>query len=130
MKHLYLSSGDSLETFPDNKWFDFTVLIPNGLHLDGKYVCALIEVYFNIKLTSEMYVYSDLCEYSYIQDTYRPIMRIVRKTSVFTKLIYLPVKTSRVGTIRIYIRDKNNNIPTLAAKEMRCTILLKKKKIK
>ena len=128
MIHLYLSSLDSLSAFPDNLWYDFTVLLPKPLDLQGVYSCALLEIDFDKKLNKDVYLFCDMCEYSYLRDGYQPILRVIQKTSVFTKLIYIPVKTSRINTIRIYIRDEEGQVPSLNVKSCRCTISLKNTK--
>ena len=71
--YLFLNSNDSKSLHPN-----FTVELPTPLELHGNWKCALAEILYSKSIGQKLYVYCDICEYSYIADGYKPILRIVK----------------------------------------------------
>ncbi len=125
MKYLFLNSQDSKSTQPLNEPFDFTIDLPQPLILEGKWKCGLSEIGFSNPIADELYVYCDMCEYSYVKDSNQPILRIVRGSRLYTKPYFIPIVNQHVSRIRVYIRDEFGQIPSIAVERSRCTLLLK-----
>ena len=122
--YLFLNSQDSLSVHPKNTSFDFTVELPQPINVDGKSKIALSEINYSEVHEKDLYVYCDVCDYSYVKDGYKPILRIVNKSCIYNKLIYIPISSSYIPRIRIYIRDENNQIPSFNIETLRCTVAI------
>ena len=125
MKYLFLSSEDSTSTHPSNSMFDFTIEFPQPLELEGKWECALTEIVYSDSINGDLYVYCDICAYSYVSDSYKPLLRIVDGSDIFEKQYFIPVTQQVVPRLRLYIRDKQGNIPSVDEETLRCTLALK-----
>jgi hypothetical protein len=127
MKYLYLDSEDSKDSHPQNKPFDFTVEMPTPLELEGNWSCALAEIYFTREaLTQDLYVYCDLCDYNYVNQQYSPILRIINSgDEIFDKCFYVPLVNKLISRIRIYIKTKSGEKPSVSIQKLRCTLQLK-----
>ena len=123
--YLFLNSNDSKSLHPDNKPFNFTVELPTPLELRGDWKCALAEISYPKSIRRELYVYCDICEYSYIADGYKPILRIVKSGDIYNQLFYQPITTSLVSRIKIYIKDETGIEPSVDVESLRCTLKLK-----
>ena len=127
MKYLYINSNDSKEIFKDNSPFDFTVELSDFLDLTRNWSVALSEIWFdNSRIDQQLNIFSDICDYNHIFDNQLPILRRIYNTSEFINLYFIKLSRSHISTIRIYIRDKNNEIPSIDVSEVNCTLLLKK----
>ncbi len=125
MKYLFLNSEDSKSTQPLNEAFDFTIDLPQPLLLEGKWKCGLAEIGFSNPIGDELYVYCDICDYSYVTDSNKPILRIVRGSRLYTQPFFIPIINQHVSRIRVYIRDESGQIPSVVVQQSRCTLLLK-----
>ena len=52
------------------------------------------------------------------------MLRIVNKSCIYNKLMYIPISSPYIPRIRIYIRDENNQIPSFNVKTLRCTVAI------
>ena len=125
MEYLYLNSQDSQSTQPLNNAYDFTIDLPQPIIHNGKWKCALAEIIFSQSIRQDLYIYCDVCDYSYVRNTYGPILRIVKGSKVYAKPLYIPLKIQYLSRIRIYIRDENGQTPSDPLKQSRCTLLIK-----
>ena len=125
MMYLFLNSNDSKSLHPDNSPFNFTVELPTPLELHGDWKCALAEISYPKSIRRELYVHCDICEYSYIADSYKPILRIVKSGDIYNQLFYQPITTSLVSRIKIYIKDETGNEPSVDVESLRCTLKIK-----
>ena len=122
MKYLYLSSNDSLDYYPTNNPFDFTVNLPYSL--SGQFVVALAEVHYTSH-EEELFIFCDLCEDSYIKDNSLPILRTVSNIGEFSNLYFHTVTRKSIQRIRIYITNKNLDKPSYDIGPVRCLLILK-----
>lgn len=125
MQYLFLHSQDSLLTYPQNHPTDFTIDLPQPLQLPGKWSIALTEINIIPNKKIDLYIYCDLCEYSYQRNTCKPILRIIRGSSTFSKPYFIPVAVNYAPRIRLYIRDSKGNIPSFDISTSRCTLALR-----
>ena len=122
-KYLYLNSDDSKQYYPNNTPFDFTVKLSDPLELPGKWKLALSEIHFSNR-DVEWYVYCELCESNNVMDYNLPILRRVHNPSIFENLYFLPINSTYVDTLRIYIRNRNHAIPSVDIQRLNCTLIL------
>ena len=112
MKYLFLSSEDSTTIYSSNKGSNFIVDLPEPLELHGEWYCALSEIYITknkgVK-KQNYYIYCDIIDYSYINNNYFPLLRIVSESSTFTNLYYFKVKQQTVKQITISIKKKTGD---------------------
>ena len=123
--YLFLDSNDSKSSHPQNSAFDFIVELPRPLNLQGEWKCALVEIAYSASVDEDLYVFCDICEYSYIDDGYKPILRIVNGSDIFDKLIYIPITVPTAARIHMYIKDRKGNIPSVDITSLRCTLHIK-----
>jgi hypothetical protein len=126
--YLFLSPSDSIDTHPNNDCWDFTVTLPKTLNLTGKWVCALTEIVYSNKLKGkDLYVFCDLCEGCCVRGKILPLLRIAERPETYTKLYDMDVCLSQISHVRMYIRDRNLQIPSFSSETLRCALRLKKK---
>ena len=105
MEFLYLSSQDSSMEHPSNTWYDFIVDLPRRLNLLQTWGCALLELDCYPQLETDIFVYCDILNYSYIDNSLAPVLRkITRIPSVFTFPYFVSIKNNLIERIGIYIR--------------------------
>ena len=121
MAYIYLSSDDSLDYFPNNTNFDFTVEFAQEFR--GAYRLALCEIYFT-QATEDLYVFCDVCTRSRVLDDLLPLLRIVRAPGELSNLYYQELTRPILQRIRLYIRDKSLNVPSFDIGTVRCTLRL------
>ena len=124
-KHIFLNSDDSKHIHTKNNPYDFTVELSDPLELIGKWKVALSEIEFTGTSSSELYVYSDICQYNHVLDNQLPILRRVHYPGEVSHLYFIPINRPQIARIRIYIRDRYGQIPPNTIARLNCTLLLK-----
>ena len=87
--------------------------------------CALVDITFTDFLTEDIYVCCDICEYSYINNSYKPLLRIVNGTEIFQNLYFFPVINQSVKRMHVYLRNKDGKLPSINVDRLRCTLALR-----
>ena len=94
--YVHLSSRDSKEYFTGNKSSEFTLKLPEILHLNGQWEVALCAI--TLPKTKphmkKLLVCSDLCGESIIGEKRLPLLRVLmgKIPSSFEPLQYIPVR--------------------------------------
>ncbi len=124
--HLYCYSQHSKEFFPSNGPSDFTIHLPKSIHLEGAWECGLMQFkYTTTASTTEkpFYVCCDLVSESYSGDFTLPILRRVRlRTTQFSHVIYVPLKTRDFNVVRLYLRTWKNKDSPVQRGDTHCTL--------
>ena len=122
MKHLFVSSDESLEC--KNNTYDFTITLLQTLN--GQYEIALGDI-THASHVDNLYVFCELCKCSYMSDRSLPILGVVSQMGEFAHLHFHNV--SRQVIQRILISITNTSFETLSQDigPVRCTLLLKLK---
>lgn len=135
-KYVYLSSSSFVgSTHVTNQPFDFTSDILYPLSLDvNKWEVALTEISWpqrGKEFTDDLYIMSDIVNNTIQVGSYFPhILRIVNKPTVFVKPYYVPIVSSYISSIRIYVRLENSSSPPKEIMQnMRCTLHFREKGI-
>ena len=123
--YLFLSSSDCVDTHPDNNALDFTIDLLPFLDLKGKWECGLLEIEYKPS-KKDMFLYCDLCDSSYVQGNYLPLLRFVKKCEIYEYPLFIPISREVVSHIRVYIRDAQGNIPSFSVQDLRCTLEIRK----
>ena len=123
--YIFLSSTDCANTYPSNNVWDFTVDISQHVNLSGNWEVALMELQYT-GARSELYIYSDICSSSYVNNGFLPLLRIGNKSMSFQHPYFLTIPHSNISHIRIYIRTKSGETPAFTPKVLRCTLQLRK----
>ena len=131
--YFFLSSRDSLFYHKDNKPYDFTVELNETVNLKGLWEIVLCDINLNTNLTESVYVYSDICDQSYVLNSSEPVIRLIfpsaSSTSYsFTNRYYLPIKQKVLTRIRVYIRDNEMNSVSSLSEEIQLTLHARLKK--
>jgi len=136
--HLYLSSEDSKDLYPNNKPSSFVVQLPKTICLKGMWMCALCEVQYNHEAArshENIYICSDLCEGSIVGKRMFPVLRQVftkgkksrRLTQEqYSQLYYVKVTKEEFNTITIHIKDRNGDEVSFLTQELNCILHFKK----
>ena len=130
--YLFISSSDSLSFHPDNKGSNFTVELPESVNLHGEWEAALCDFYHNPEVNEILYVFCDLCDYSYIGNSLEPIIRKIYPNSTstdfqFSSNYYINVKNKNINRIKVYIRDVNFGFPSSVTGDIHLTLHLRRK---
>ncbi len=139
---MYLSSDDCLVIHPSNKQSDFTIELPKPLQLDGKWNIELLHFRADLKAQKtegasplrNLYIFSSICEESYVLDNYMPILGHVPLDGVNTKakkvnhsfLVPYQFKVVQpyVQRIRVYIKGDNLSEVSFAKQPSQVTLRL------
>lgn len=127
--YVYLSSQDSTNNFPDNSAFDFTLLLPERIFLEGdKWWCGLIQCHLTSAPKQDVFICTDICAESVTGSSRLPVLRRIR-TKVFeaSHVTYVPVKVRELSSIRVYIRDKRGNSLPFSAQTSSCVLHFQRK---
>ena len=128
MKHLFLSSRDSLDNHPNNFPYDFTIDLQETLHLDGYWECALREIKINPQnLQEECYLFTDVVSDSYVLDNHLPILRQISTSVEFINSYYHKVNRKEISRIRLYIRNENLQFPSSSIESVNCVLSFRKR---
>ena len=130
---LFISSDDSFSFQPQNKTYNFTVELPERINLEGKWVVGLCDFRLTESSSDELYILSDLCEYSYVRDSLQPILRIIypentEKNYIFPRIFYIPITNNTFTRINFYIKDKTLRLLMSLVGEIRMTLHFKRRK--
>lgn len=107
--HIYTSTEDCKDLFPQNFNGEHNVQIAEPLHLEGNWSCALVEFQLSGTPQEPVYVCCNLLRESPTGEFTLPILRqIDKKTNQFHQLSYIPLKTRYLHNIQVYIRTLRN----------------------
>jgi hypothetical protein len=75
--YLYISSNDSVDLFTTNDSAEFKCYLGKNIDLRGEWKCGLKELYFYTASSkpSILYITCDICERSYTEGNYVPLLR-------------------------------------------------------
>ena len=77
------------------------------------------------------YLYSDICDYSYIKNSLEPVLRMIFPSNnhgqYFSEKYYIPIRAKTLGRIKVYIRDRSMNVPDSFSKRIALTFHLKRR---
>ena len=128
--YFFLSSDDSKNYHPENSPHSFTIELPERLELNGNWEVSLSDINIKDTFDTTLYIYSDVGEYSYVNNSMEPILRVIYPSSytkrVFSTRYYIPVRSKNLGRISVYIRDRNGSIPQNFLKNIELTLHLRK----
>lgn len=124
---MVLKSSDGSHLFEQNMAYDFTVQLDRQINLEAYWVVALTEIDLTYKSSSkyidDVYVYSNICEESFVGSSEKPLLRkvhiskdatdarVIRKMKhyrtnvIFNTPYYVPVRLGQVNQVHIYLRD-------------------------
>ena len=93
--------------------------------------CELVKVFFTRRITEDIAIFCDLCEYSHIKDTKLPVLRVIqngtfKNNSSFLQPISIPVTRFIVQRVSVYIKSLSGETPTFIEDPVRCTLRLKR----
>ena len=124
---MVLKSSDGSDLFEKNMAHDFTVQLDRQINLEAYWVVALTEIDLTYKSSSkyidDVYVYSNICEESFVGSTEKPILRKIyiskdateahvinkkkhyRSHIIFNTPYYVPVRLGQLNQVHIYLKD-------------------------
>lgn len=124
MIHLNLASNNSRRFHEDNVWYDFTTELPQAV--EGKFTCALLEFSSQSSMVEDLYVFCDLCEPEYVQDSVLPLLRIVSEPGEVSIPYFKPVSRQVIQRVHITIRNQNLEVPSNSIGPVRITLGLER----
>ena len=131
---IYASPEDSEALYPDNKFTDFVVELPETLYLDGHWEIGLLEVVYNTNAQKEVHCpmgpsilfFCDICDESFVRGHRLPVLRKMEKPATFAPVIYKRVKACSTKRIRLYMTDYDLIPLTLGTWKFKCVLHLRK----
>ena len=132
---MVLSSDDGKEFFPNNSSYNFFVKLNRTLQFDGYWVVGLTEISISEQSKKDeiIYVYSDICQNSFVGSSEQPLLRRVfyedindNRNIIYTNPYYIPVQLKDVQQIHIYIKDENGNDASFLKKKVTVSLHFKK----
>ena len=133
--YFFLSSTDSLFYHKENKPYNFTVELNETFNLKGSWEIALCDINLNSTLTDSVYIFSDICDQSYVLNSSEPVIRLIYPSTSFTSYsftnrYYLPIKQKAFTRICIYIRESDMAYASRLTHDIQLTLHARLKKWK
>ena len=131
--YFFLNSKDSSFYHKGNKPYDFTVELNERYNLKGLWEIALCDINLSTTLTDSVYVFSDICDQSYVLNSSEPVIRLLYPSNSstsysFTNRYYLPIKQKAFTRIRVYIRDSDMTYASRLTHDIQLTLHARLKK--
>ena len=123
--YIYLSSKDSVKTFPTNSASDFSVLLPERIQLQPPetWSCGLVKLIIPTAPTDPVFLCSNFSQSSIVGEHRLPTLgRIVNTHSDPSHVIYVPIRGSELDIIRLYITGYDGQKVSLASGTTYCTL--------
>ena len=105
--YFFLSSRDSLFYHKENKPYDFTVELNETFNLKGLWEIALCDINLNANLTESVYVFSDICDQSYVLNSSERVIRLIYPSG--SSMFQLPIQ-HRLLLIKPKVRLKTKKL--------------------
>lgn len=125
-------SFESKNLFPTNEPYDFTVVLPKALALQGNWTVELSEIYAtktNKSTKKEIFVFCDICDTSVVGGQYRPLVRHVvldsNMNQIFPIPYPIPLRIQEIEKLHLDIRDKDNNPATFLDGKVTLTLIFR-----
>ena len=104
--YIHLLSNDSLHYFSDNKPGKFTCMLPQNVHLDGRWYVGLAEFEYTHKITRQPFplhlvVSTTLCKDSIVGGKTHQLLRFIPFTKKAGQRIF-----DRLGPVHYYLVNK------------------------
>ena len=131
---LFLSSQDSLESFPYNEAFDFSVQLPDVLHLDhGEWYCTLKSFQTYLSTRMDLYVFTNIIEESVVRDKKLPVLQHIPGAEdyvneSFDGTLKFKLNIGHISMIRIYIKNTSLENPSFGRGPSTCTLQITREK--
>ena len=123
--YVYVSSTDSIKTFPTNTASDFTILLPDRLQFKPleSWSCGLVELLIPSALSNPAFLCSNFSQSSIVGERRLPTLRrIVNEYSDPSHVIYVPIRCSELDLIRLYITGYNDEKVSFGSGTTYCTL--------
>lgn len=107
--HIYTASQDCKTLFPQNYNGEQNIQLAEEVHLEGKWLCGLVEFQLSATPAEPVYVCCDLVKESTTGSFNIPILRqIVQKTTQFAQVAYIPLKQNNFQSLKVFVRTLTN----------------------
>lgn len=107
--YIYLSSRDSIQTFSSNTSSDFSVVLPDRVHLNREdWSCGLVDLTLPHALEEPAYLCSNICQETITGTGKLPVLR--RVIDMYTEpshVIHVPLKSREISIISMYLEREN-----------------------
>lgn len=129
---LFCASNYCLKFHPENNSHDFIIELPQTLHLQGEWECALVDIFFDVPNLAHLKVItvmSDLCCSSYIDFQKLPVLRrllLARGSAALINPFYVPLARDQIQRFRIYLSYSDLTNSSLPIKTLHCTLNLRR----
>ncbi len=119
--YLYIDSKPTVY-YPENTATDFTIQLPT--HISSVSECGLIELRLPSRPEKKLFVCTDICEESVINEKTLPVISsLIRKDSAPSHIVYIPLRSRSFDIIRFYICDESGRVAELEGQAIEGTSL-------
>ena len=133
--YLVVNSDKSIEYFRNNRPGSFSVHLNKLFHFKENWLVALTEISTTQTFNdyAQFYVYSNICQGSYIDGELVPLLRRVNfdvgeHAKTFLHPYYVPVCKQAFTSISFYINDSKQHLTSLLIKPVTITLHFKQTK--
>lgn len=129
--NIYLSSADSLSSYPDNRALDFNTLLPERIQLEsGGWRCGLTQLVLphtpgNVGTDGEvpLYLCCNICDDSIVGEKKLPVLaRVTENHTEPSHVTYVKLRTRALSTVRVYLTDRHGAPASLRGGTSYCTL--------
>ena len=124
--YLFLSSRDSQLAHPNNNAWNFSVDLRKYIALPGLWKCALMDIHYDGPQDQTLYIFTDICADTFVQDHRFPLLRLVHGSGIFNQPYYMDVSRDHLTHITVYIKDHTMKTPSFKPEKLSCTLHLKR----
>lgn len=110
--YMVFRSDQNLEYYPDNKPYSFKIKLRQNIELSGLWKIGLAEINLceENKKEDTLFIYSNICEASFINGVNASLLRRVvvnnNSNTIFTSCYYIPVIKSEINEIEFKLEDE------------------------
>ena len=123
--YMYISSTDSVNTFPTNTASDFSVLLPDRIRFNPieSWNCGLVELIIPNELNEPAFLCSNFCQPSIVGERRLPVLRRIIDLHVDPSHVnYVPIRCSELAVLQMYLTDSTGQKLSLTTGTTYCTL--------
>lgn len=110
--HVYVSSSDSIDIFPENSPADFIINLPQPLQFTGSnWYCGVTQIILPSKSTSPIHLLTDFTQSVIVGSRQYPALcQIASKSKEYTNVAYVPLKVNELSTMHFKLIKRGGDL--------------------
>ena len=126
--YLFLASDDSSDFYPLNTPGHFSIKLPETMHMDGSWMCALRDLQCKTTNPTDLLLFCDAIDDSYIRERKLPVLQRIpstldsRAVRSFDSSVCFRVTRHAMNVITVYITDGGLKETSFTEEPTYCTL--------